>query len=309
VEPQNFAVQPAVDPRFGSVATLFFGIGAQKAGTTWLHRYMRSHPDVATPALKETTYWNFVESGEPHPWTQARAARFGAGRGVLSWLLRTVGSPFPTLRPAEMMLQARMLSAPCAAHGSYADLLFHDHDGQPVAGEVSPNYALLSTKTFAEMNALSAQVRFIYILRDPVARAVSGLRMAVDRGWMRQRGIHSLDEAIRDALDEPDASYAIRSSRYDSAIARLEAAVPQERILYLFYEALFDQRTIDALTEFLGVRPHPAPTDKRILRGRRNGDRPTAEQTAALRAALAPTYAYIEARFGRAAVPGWLLKP
>mgnify|MGYP001814643827 CR=1 FL=1 len=38
-----------VDPRFDDVGCLFFVIGAQKAGTTWLSRYFLEHPHVSVP--------------------------------------------------------------------------------------------------------------------------------------------------------------------------------------------------------------------------------------------------------------------
>lgn len=51
-----------VDPRFTAAPCIFFVIGAQKSGTTWLHEYFVRHRDVAVPAWKETNYWNRVEA-------------------------------------------------------------------------------------------------------------------------------------------------------------------------------------------------------------------------------------------------------
>ncbi len=36
----------------------FLGIGAQKAGTTWLYDQLSSHPDIGFPAGKEIHFWN-----------------------------------------------------------------------------------------------------------------------------------------------------------------------------------------------------------------------------------------------------------
>jgi len=38
----------------------FVGVGAQKAGTTWLHRQLQLHPQVGVPALKEFHYFDSV---------------------------------------------------------------------------------------------------------------------------------------------------------------------------------------------------------------------------------------------------------
>ncbi len=296
--------QDPVDPRFSSVATLFFGIGAQKAGTTWLHRYFRSHPGIAIPALKETTYWHYVESGEARPWARRRAELFGAGRGVVPTLLRRLGSPFSSLRPAEMCLQARMFDGPPGGHERYADLLFHGYRGEPALGEISPLYAVLRPETFARMAALSRNARFLFVMRDPVARAVSGLRMALDRGWAAP-AVTTLDAAIGAALADPGESFAIRSSRYDEVVARLEAAVPRKRLHLMFYETLFAQESIDGLTDFLRVGRHPAPTERRVLSGRKTREKPGAERIAALRHVLAPAYDFASERFGEEVPPDW----
>lgn len=36
----------------------FLGIGAQKAGTTWLHEMLSQHPQLILPAAKELHYWD-----------------------------------------------------------------------------------------------------------------------------------------------------------------------------------------------------------------------------------------------------------
>lgn len=39
----------------------FLGIGAQKAGTTWLCRMLEQHPEVAFPAGKEVHFWDWYQ--------------------------------------------------------------------------------------------------------------------------------------------------------------------------------------------------------------------------------------------------------
>src|SRR5271155_4863005 len=34
------------------------GIGAQKAGTTWLYETLKRHPEIGFPAGKEVHFWN-----------------------------------------------------------------------------------------------------------------------------------------------------------------------------------------------------------------------------------------------------------
>ncbi len=44
----------------GSALT-FLGIGAQKSGTTWLHRMLCRHPDIFMPEKKELHFWDTEE--------------------------------------------------------------------------------------------------------------------------------------------------------------------------------------------------------------------------------------------------------
>jgi hypothetical protein len=46
----------------------FLGIGAQKAGTTWLFTHLLSHPDVAFPAGKEIHFWDLKRHQGVHWW-------------------------------------------------------------------------------------------------------------------------------------------------------------------------------------------------------------------------------------------------
>lgn len=40
---------------------VLYGIGAQKAGTSWLFQTLRKHPRIAFPLRKEAHYWDWVE--------------------------------------------------------------------------------------------------------------------------------------------------------------------------------------------------------------------------------------------------------
>ena len=52
----------------------FIGIGAQKAGTTWIYEKMRQHPGIAFPAGKEVHFWDkHISRGIPWYFS-----RFGA---------------------------------------------------------------------------------------------------------------------------------------------------------------------------------------------------------------------------------------
>jgi hypothetical protein len=288
-----------LDPRFARPRTLFFGIGANKAATSWLDDYLRGHPEVCLPVHKEQHYWTTMRLPSASNWRARVEREVGRieGRGPLRRLLRS-----PRRRAADRawVLSRIMLREPTPGHRAYADVLFQAWRGEPVVGEITPAYALLAAETFAEMAGLGRDVRFVFIMRDPVQRLVSAVRMSVRR---RAAGSGPAPgaERLEDALPEN----RLMRSRYDLTIRELEAAVRPERIAYFFYESLFRQSEMDRLCDFLGVARRPAQFERRV-----HADPGTAmaldpDFEAHVAKALAPTYEFVRERFGDMVPAAW----
>lgn len=63
----------------------FLGIGAQKAGTTWLYRQLDRHPEIAFPAGKEVHYWDSNPKADPRTYLSLFAgSRPGQRRGEIT---------------------------------------------------------------------------------------------------------------------------------------------------------------------------------------------------------------------------------
>ena len=54
---------------------------------------------------------------------------------------------------------------------------------------------------------------------------------------------------------------------YPRVIKALDEVIPQEDIIYLFYEKMFEQSEMDRLCKELGVNRHPAAIDKKVFAG------------------------------------------
>ena len=303
---------PDLDPRFARPRTLFFGIGAQKAATSWLDTFLRGHPEVCLPVRKEQHYWTTMRL----PGASDRRARVAwqvAKIEQRSLAKRLFRAPRKRLTDQAWRLnQAMLREDQKPGHRAYADVLFQAWRGEPVAGEITPAYALLESETFAEMAGLAGDVRFVFIMRDPVARLVSATRMNM-RKRHRSDGPRpkplSFEHRMAEVVADP-ANTGLLRSRYDLTIQRMEAVVPRERIAYFFFEELFRQPEIDRLTDFLGVTPLPAPFAQKVNSGARRGSGVMAKPLdagleAQAMAALAPTYAFVRERFGPLVPEGW----
>ncbi len=83
----------------------FLGIGAQKAGTTWLYEQLRRHPALSFPRDKEVHFWNF-----PHTAAEVAAylASFG-GEGVVAGEITPAYAILPVETIREIQDQAPAL--------------------------------------------------------------------------------------------------------------------------------------------------------------------------------------------------------
>ncbi|MBP7242051.1 sulfotransferase [Amaricoccus sp.] len=291
----------APDPRFARPRTLFFGVGAQKAATSWLDAYLRTHPEICMPVRKEQHYWSTLADvggldrvGRARKKIAKIEARPFWGRLTRSARRRRVDRAW--------RLSERMLTDRKGDHAAYADVLFQAWKGEPVVGEVTPAYALLDAGTFAEMAGLNADTRFVLIMRDPAARLVSGVNMNVRKD--RPKDGSDFSTRLAAALADPQDAGVLRS-RYDLTIQRLERAAPRERICYLFFETLFRQEEVDRLADFLGVARRPADFGSKVNAARSGGAKASAEEIAQAVETLAPAYEFVRARFGDAVPPSW----
>lgn len=129
----------------------FLIIGAHKAGTSSLHRYLQQHPEVFLPTLKEPRFFSYDSDGadvEPSPYAWG-----------------------PRVHPIKTW-------------NDYL-ALFTEVTTEKAIGEASPCY-LNHPRSPARIKQALPGVRLIVSLRDPVDRAYSGYLMAVrDAGETR----------------------------------------------------------------------------------------------------------------------------
>lgn len=275
------------DARFRAPPILFFGIGAQKCGTTWLHQYLARHDEVSVPKGKELHYWNGLRGD-----VQARIRE-----------LKPLAEHDHNAR-----VQLKILRNRDAAHTSYADALFHRYAGQKVAGEITPDYAQLPEADLARLAALNPDTRFIFLMRDPLERLHSNMRKRM-RG--RAAGDRKLTFAGDAVIEELRAVMATRQaipvqrSRYEKVITALENVAAPEKIGLFFYEDIFGNRNADAVCDFLSIARMPGNFEHVANSGNPVDEEGMAEFQALAMPLLAPTYDFMASRFGDALPAAW----
>lgn len=291
---------------FRPVDRVFYGIGAQKAGTTWLYEQMKAHPDVHMGNLKEVHYWDTIYF--PHlPYYKPKAEKEFEKLCRMPFLLRSLRYGFA--RQRSKLLQAERyreaLSGGEHSDRAYQAFLMEGWQGEPVVGDISPGYAMLKPQGFAAMDAAASDARFLFIMRDPVSRLWSAMRHNRSRGFINGDRNADLGEAFARAL-EAQHKGPMMMTDYATTIRNLEAAVPRERIGYFFFETLFSEESMDRITEFLGISPMQADARHVVNPGSDSGLHPSPELTQIARAKLSDVYSFVHRKFGSAVPPEWL---
>ena len=285
--------------------TLFFGIGAQKSGTTWIYNHLHGHRDVFVPDVKETNFF----------WARQEGREEQEIRRLLGSLHHMLDGRDPATGPVRQgrgrnrIGDAAKLVAALSGRADYLDLYAPRGRRVRAMGEISPAYAMLSEETFRAMAGLTPDVRFFFVMRDPVARFWSSVRMLVTRQPDTLTGT-TVQAVFERMLSSPD-SHLRRMTDYGGTLDRLHRAVPDGKVHCLFYEDLFSDRaekTVRGLETFLGIG-HRVPKTARKVWQTPEARVATGDLTDAMRAragtVLAPVYAAVRARFGDRVPPEW----
>ena len=152
----------------------FLGIGAPRAGTTWLHANLKKHPEIWLTPVKEIHYFDSIQRGALRGPFYRRHLRKRAGRYLSRETYRDrwrEGRLF-----SELAWDIRFFVPP-RTHRWYPRI-FRPGPGQ-IAGEITPAYSILKPELVEQVREVNPDLRIIYLLRDPVERswssAISGL--------------------------------------------------------------------------------------------------------------------------------------
>jgi len=206
----------------------FLVIGAQKAGTTWLDRNLRTHPQIWLPPEKEI---HFFDLPRPLPFAALLLAPVRAAR---HWTLARLKRDYAKVQAGEqsMAWYWRYYCAP-RTHCWYRSL-FTPATGQ-IAGETTPRYAVLPRRTIGQIKRLMPDLKLVYLLRDPVDRMWSDVAMFHGRRFGGE-GLHSSGaESIQDFLF---AEKNLSHSRYHANLDRWREYFGPEKIFVGFQEEI-----------------------------------------------------------------------
>lgn len=219
------------------------GVGAQKAGTSWLHQQLHSRRDADFGCLKEYHVHDArtveelarfrtckVDVRRPSTWLQPRSwlrqwfihspERY---TDYFHWLLTR-----PRLRGAQIQL----------------------------TGDITPSYAVLTADTFRGINTSFKQrgiaVKPVFLMRDPIERMISSQRMK-----LRKQGLRDAGTEISTLRERVKKGRGLRSD-YGQTLDALEQAFGLNNCYVGLFETLFTSDTYSTLCNYLQI-PYQEP--------------------------------------------------
>ncbi|WP_299687205.1 sulfotransferase [uncultured Tateyamaria sp.] len=281
-------------------AAFLYGIGAAKAGTTWLAHALRKHPHAAMPPAKEAHYFDSLAFGSSM-WAVdqmlvVRAKKRAAVRDAPNEDARARARAWVE----ELDRWIALIGAQTRDDAGYEALMQRRAGADVrVVADITPAYALLDTQSLSSMAALNGgHTKFLMILRDPVDRLWSNIGMTLARRNLLGRDASlARAELMAEVLSEQDDSPEMARSDYAGTLSRLYAAVPEARRLVLFFEELFVPETLTQLSDFLGISGPLQGPDRKV--NATQSTQITPQERAQLAERLRPQYDDIQTRMGR----------
>ena len=290
-------------------ATLMFGLGATRAGSTWLYRYLAGHPDCALPRVKELHYFSTLDLGGQQ--RQLKRLDKIAARAVERG--QQTDSDARRNASAYWRQDADGLRALIARNEDVPAYLSYLRDGRmgQVHGDITPAYALLSTERLSMMARLTDRVRFVLLLRDPVDRLWSNIcqtaRFKADRRAgepVTTNRVEAMTGTLFNRwLGGEEHQLSIRCD-YAGILTRISKAIDPSQLFVTFYERLFRNSTIAALCDFLGISDHKADFERRSNASDRIEMRPA--QRAKAQTELRGQYDFIDSYMGGDLPARWM---
>ncbi len=247
-----------------SERTIMFGVGATKAGTSWLHRYLCDHPQCAMPQIKELHYFDRITPAKL-PKEMDRLATVRAKLVADALLAKPEKAARLDVRIAEVEAWIDVMKRGAIENDAYlAHLTRNAGPGTRLVGDITPAYGLLDEDVLGQMAGMAPDTRFVMLLRDPLDRLWSNLRMMA--GWrlkdgqnIDEKANHMFNRMLRGKEDP-----VIARSDYSGMLSRLQNVIPEDRLHIAFYEDLFTQTAVDRLCAFLGLETQEGSFDRRV---------------------------------------------
>ncbi len=211
--------------------TFILGLGAQKAGTSWLRAQLNKCAPVNMGFVKEYHVWDYV-----HLFSEAWRAKVNANTAEI-----------------KNPIQVEMRHVAGAYERYFTSLIRNEIR---FTGDITPSYAGLNASQLSEIKGklehAGFRVKVIFVMRDPAERNWSAMRM------LHREGQLAIRDASQEELLERFAFFIQRQNmitrtRYDHTVQAIRESFDENDRLFAIYEDMFNADFMGRLSAFLDL--------------------------------------------------------
>lgn len=231
----------------------FLGIGVVKSGTTWLSHHLRRHPNVFMPGIKELRFFNSLDRPDV-----MRANQEYLEQRLQLMLKKAIEPPVSY----EWLHRLTLLGVGKPFTPEWYDRQFEiGHRRGMLSGEISPQYYTISEKSFERLHAMMPNVKIILMVRHPLDRLRSDIRM-----FYRNRPEYQSEPLDKVLLDFP---FIADRSRYSRVFPRWFEQMDESRLLAIPFGhvARKPEAVLRQVEAHLGLSEHIYPGLDRTIAG------------------------------------------
>ncbi len=223
----------------------FYCIGAQKAATSWLYERLNELPCFSMPYIKEL---HFFDRSEKYP-SPSKLSRPLVSRlldyDILSTSMLEVFSSVyrKNFKKMRWMLNWHFSNI----NNDWYLSLFENLS--LISGDMTPAYSILDVVDIKKMYKLSPDSKIIFILRNPIERAISHLKF-----YHQSRGVLIDKLSINEIKFFLDSDNQVLRSDYLRTLNNYSKVYNSSNILVGFYDAIVDHPNsfLKEVVSFLG---------------------------------------------------------
>ncbi len=224
---------------------LFLGVGAMKAGTTWITEHLSSHPDIHFTFEKELSYFSHIHN-EDSSFFLSDVNRMDKVTGFIN-ISNTID--IDNMRNV-MYWSCNYLSNPIDDRWYKNNFSFKGN--KKFSADFSNLYAHLGDEGWNHIKSITKNVKVIYIMRNPI-----------DRLWSHVKFQLEIDGRLDDAkswtknqlFEYSNVEHILRNSNYKKVIKTLKKNLDDKQLLVLFYDDIIDAPAmlLNNIEKFLNV--------------------------------------------------------
>ena len=228
------------------------GVGAQKAGTTWLHNYLSGLKGANFGFAKEYHFLDYLNL--PSSLTDKRHLTFLARKELDFASTNSLPSTGWPEEPA--LARLAFLQNPCTYYSYFLSLYLR---GAWLSGDITPAYSMLDANILRNFDehflSLGIIVKAIYVVRSPVHRLISSVRH-----WRWMHGMKPISGAAEigflRSLAPSIPESILERGNYRKTLGVLSNAFPSCRLHIELFERILTIDGVNRLCKFIGTEAH-----------------------------------------------------